>query len=171
MEILFFNRVPKVGSESMMALIKELGRHNIFDVRANGPEKGVPQFLNRHHQQDYASIVAGLMEPAAYMRHFSYMNFTELNLPRPIYMNLVRDPVERVISWHYYIRSPWYLVLRKQRFPDIKMPKPQWFKKDFESCVLSGDPECTFEQETLSTGSGHMRQTLFFCGHSRKDCL
>lgn len=28
--------------------------------------------------------------------------------PQPIYINFVREPVQRIISWYYYIRAPWY---------------------------------------------------------------
>jgi len=91
------------------------------------------------------------------------------HLPEPIYINIVRDPVERVISWYYYVRAPWYYVERKQIFPDLPLPDPNWLKKDFESCVLKGDRECRYLQGEIHEGIGdHRRQTLFFCGHSEK---
>jgi hypothetical protein len=59
---------------------------------------------------------------------------TRFGLPEPIYVNLVRDPIERVISWYYYVRAPWYYVERKQAFPDIPLPDPHWLKKVSVTC-------------------------------------
>ena len=28
----------------------------------------------------------------------------------PIYLNIVRHPVDRVYAWYYYIRAPWYII-------------------------------------------------------------
>lgn len=52
-----------------------------------------------------------------------------MGFPSPIYVNVVRDPVERVISWYYYVRAPWYYVERKRAFPDLPLPDPAWLKK------------------------------------------
>ena len=49
---------------------------------------------------------------------------TQVNL-----VNMVRDPVERVISWYYYVRAPWYFVERKRAFPELPLPNPNWLKK------------------------------------------
>ena len=51
------------------------------------------------------------------------------NLDMPIYVNMARDPVERVISWYYYVRAPWYFVERKRAFPDLPLPNTNWLKK------------------------------------------
>ena len=60
---------------------------------------------------------------------FKLEYFPRFNIAEPIYFNMVRDPVERVISWYYYVRAPWYFVERKRAFPDLPLPNPNWLRK------------------------------------------
>lgn len=60
---------------------------------------------------------------------FCVFTHSRYGYPSPIYVNVVRDPVERVISWYYYVRAPWYYVERKRAFPDLPLPDPAWLKK------------------------------------------
>ena len=85
--------------------------------------------------------------PGSYTKHISYLDFDYFNeltkMPqvqdilenktfkykRPIFVNMVREPINRVISWYYYVRAPWYFVERKRAFPDLPLPNPNWLRK------------------------------------------
>ncbi|XP_017127264.1 heparan sulfate 2-O-sulfotransferase pipe isoform X3 [Drosophila gunungcola] len=166
MELVFFNRVPKVGSQTFMELLRRLSERNNFQFHRDAVQKVETIRLAEDQQQEMAEVISELPEPSVFIKHVCFTNFTKFNLPKPIYLNVVRDPVERVISWFYYVRAPWYFVERKAAFPDLPLPHPAWLKKDFETCVLNGDQECTYTQGVTVEGIGdHRRQSLFFCGH------
>ncbi|XP_023716100.1 heparan sulfate 2-O-sulfotransferase pipe [Cryptotermes secundus] len=166
-EVVFFNRVPKVGSQTFMELLRRLSMKNIFGFHRDHIQRVETIRLAPSDQLNLATHVISYKPPAVYVKHVCFTNFTQYGLPEPIYVNLVRDPVERVISWYYYVRAPWYYVERKQAFPDIPLPDPYWLKKDFETCVLQGDRECRYLEGESHEGIGdHRRQSLFFCGHS-----
>ncbi|CAG4947257.1 unnamed protein product [Parnassius apollo] len=165
-ELLFFNRVPKVGSQTFMELLRRLAIRNQFGFHRDAVQRVETIRLAPADQQILVSLVSAHTPPASYIKHVCYTNFTRFGYPSPIYVNVVRDPVERVISWYYYVRAPWYYVERKRAFPDLPLPDPAWLKKDFETCVLSGDRECRYVEGETHEGIGdHRRQTLFFCGH------
>lgn len=166
-DVVFFNRVPKVGSQTFMELLRRLSMRNEFDFHRDHIQRVETIRLAPADQINLAAMVSAYSPPAVYVKHVCFVNFTQYNFPEPIYVNLVRDPVERVISWYYYVRAPWYYVERKQAFPDIPLPDPAWLKKDFETCVLRGDRECRYLEGETHEGIGdHRRQSLFFCGHS-----
>ncbi|XP_026473237.1 heparan sulfate 2-O-sulfotransferase pipe [Ctenocephalides felis] len=166
LEVIFFNRVPKVGSQTFMELLRRLSIRNSFTFHKDRVQRVETIRLATPDQQELAAIVAGLEAPSVYVKHVCFTNFTRWGLPQPIYVNIVRDPVERVISWYYYVRAPWYYVERKQAFPDLPLPDPAWLKKDFETCVLHEDRECRYVEGETHEGIGdHRRQSLFFCGH------
>ncbi|XP_059470864.1 heparan sulfate 2-O-sulfotransferase pipe [Neocloeon triangulifer] len=168
-DIIFFNRVPKVGSQTIMELIRRLSHRNGFNFHRDKVQRVESIRLAPRDESYLAQVVSNYEPPSVYVKHVCFTNFTKYGYPEPIYINLVRDPVERVISWYYYIRAPWYYVERKQVFPDLPLPDPNWLKKDFETCVLRGDRECRFiEGETREGIGDHRRQTLFFCGHGEE---
>ena len=50
------------------------------------------------HQED-------ITLPIAFMKHMNFLDFEEFNKTTPIYINMIRHPIDRVISWYYYIRQ------------------------------------------------------------------
>ena len=83
----------------------------------------------------------------------NFLDFEEFNKTNPIYINIVRHPVERVISWYYYIRQNWYALNWDNdtavEIGDMKLDKfrtltPSRYKLTFEDCILAQDPECSY---------------------------
>ena len=56
--------------------------------------------------------------PLSYVKHVNFLNFEEFGRKNPIYINMVRHPVERIISWYYYIRQNWYQLKGDKNDPD-----------------------------------------------------
>ncbi|CAD7083096.1 unnamed protein product [Hermetia illucens] len=172
MDIVFFNRVPKTGSQALMQLVKELTPINKIQTARDKAQKYETVIMGPLHQINVAEEVAEQKEPTFYSKHVAYINFTRYELPKPIYINLVRDPIERIISWYNYVRAPWYYKQLQSIFKDVKIPEKEWMELDFDTCVRQKNKLCVFEQGVINDGSSdHRRQTLFFCGHNRAECL
>ncbi|KAF0296222.1 Heparan sulfate 2-O-sulfotransferase pipe [Amphibalanus amphitrite] len=258
-ETLFFNRVPKVGSQSTMQLLKRLSYRNRFNFHKDHPQKVELINLNPPQEKRLCSLINIFRPPAVYVKHVCFLDFVKFtvieasvsaindrleepnagrrhvaqpeqaieptepvstegfdfgsysdlqaelktvregvakiklpqdlvvgdsragvgknDLPRfqviqrygydpPIYFNMVRDPVERIISWYYYVRAPWYFVERKRAFPELELPDPNWLKKDYATCVEAGHAECSYEQGSVREDYGQL--TEFFCGMERE---
>ncbi|XP_037940414.1 heparan sulfate 2-O-sulfotransferase pipe-like [Teleopsis dalmanni] len=171
LEVLFFNRATKVGSEALMELLQRMAPLNDMTVITVGPLKGSPRTRKFKEQRIHANWVADLEDGTIYIEHCNWLDFSKFNLPKPIYINLVRDPVERMISWFFYVRGAYKNAIYFNKNPDGEIKPPEWFKKDFNHCVRSGDPECQYVPHTFNDREGnHKRQSLFFCGHDN-DCL
>ena len=76
--------------------------------------------------------------------------------------------MERVISWFYYQRAGWNIVEKAREFPAEPLPDPAFLRKDYEGCVVAGDPECRYiadggDRAEDAVGD-HRRQVMQFCG-------
>uniref|UniRef100_A0A1I8M4Q8 Heparan sulfate 2-O-sulfotransferase pipe n=1 Tax=Musca domestica TaxID=7370 RepID=A0A1I8M4Q8_MUSDO len=173
-DVVFFNRVPKVGSQSLMELMAKLGKVNNF---VHSRDVGKPHetiFLQPPKQKELIHEIYNLTRPRIYSQHIAYINFTQHHMPRPIYINLVRDPIERIRSWHYYVRAEWYYRDLKAKLGDRAPPMPpkEFMEMDLDTCVKTGDIHCQFNQMQIKNPAGdHRRQTLFFCGQNKKLCM
>ncbi|XP_042211909.1 uronyl 2-sulfotransferase-like, partial [Homarus americanus] len=103
--VLFFNRVPKCGSEMLVLLLQWLQGQNTFrHVRLRNTIK---RYLTYNEQLDLAAEVGEKIQETSELhvsfdRHVYFTNFTSLGLKMPIYLNLIRDPVEKMVSRFYY---------------------------------------------------------------------
>lgn len=171
MDRIFFTRCAKVGSESLMEFMEHLQKFNDFNVDHTGLKKKSMRQLSLHAQSERATYLYNEPPGTVYIEHTAWIDFQEYNLPKPIFINLVRDPVERMISWYYYVRNSYLNAIFYRKNPHAPIKPTAWFKKSFNDCVRSGDPECQYLPMSVKDFVGnYKRQSLFFCGHDR-DCL
>ncbi|TRY79746.1 hypothetical protein TCAL_01963, partial [Tigriopus californicus] len=182
-DMLIFNRVPKVGSQTIMNLIGYLRAANDFDAFTsldNMPEYSkdsetvfLPDAPMRQLTVDSLMKTQNKGKSFAFLKHQNFLNFSEFNESPPIYMNFVRHPVERVISWYYYVRAPWYQIEHdKFNQTSLRMSLSiRELKTSLEDCLKMNRRGCIFEKGMLlhsgAHAMSHVSQMSFFCGHDR----
>ncbi|XP_068203069.1 uronyl 2-sulfotransferase-like [Palaemon carinicauda] len=162
--IVIYNRVPKCASSTMQTILRRLSKHLTFEH--------VSSLIYDHHQLTRdeqeklvenltTSLAAAPSHALSYDRHLYYTNFTGLGMSPPVYINIVRDPVERFISSFYYRRSEERLN-RIQMHGHLVSPSLSWVNRTVEQCVLLNDPECSFVP-----GEEKELMLSYFCGHQK----
>ncbi|XP_059219912.1 heparan sulfate 2-O-sulfotransferase pipe-like isoform X3 [Stomoxys calcitrans] len=170
-DVLFFNRAAKVGSEALLELFNVIEKYHDIYLEREGLHKTNKRQLKKWEQRKLAETISNLDEGSVYIEHVNWLDFDEFELPKPIYINMVRDPVERIISWYYYVRGSYKNAIEFNRNPDKPVQPESWYKKNFNDCVRNGDPECQYVPFTVKDFVGNFkRQSLFYCGH-HDDCI
>ena len=76
-EILFFNRVPKVGSQTTMELLKSLSHKNHFMYHKDRTQKVETIKLTYNEEKWLANMVNYFEPPSVYVKHVCFVNFTQ----------------------------------------------------------------------------------------------
>lgn len=104
--VVIYNRIPKTGSTSFINLAYEMCRKNHYrvvhiNVTANMHMLSLPnqlQFVK--NISTWTSI-----KPALYHGHIAFIDFSKYGVsPKPLYINLIRKPLDRLVSYYYFLR-------------------------------------------------------------------
>lgn len=92
-DIIFYNRVPKTGSETLIELMIQLGKKNDFQNERSPLSKPTGMYWDVERQKQEATRILELQEEPAfvYVEHMNYMNIRPFHLPQPIYINMVGE--------------------------------------------------------------------------------
>eukprot|EP00048_Salpingoeca_helianthica_P002178 m.55214 g.55214 ORF g.55214 m.55214 type:complete len:356 (+) comp11949_c0_seq3:97-1164(+) len=178
--LIVFNRVPKVGSTALLyafaALHKQHKIHflhstTFHDMSPSGSEKSsacsllgnVSSIYSRSRYRKDLSR-REWSRPLVFDQHTRFASFHSARLPTPPHINIIREPVHRLVSGYYYLikgpREPSLMAAERRRRGDqanytidecLAVPLAE------RRCGLRGDFNLL---------------TAFFCGHEAPcDCV
>ena len=116
-------RVPKAGSEMLWGLIDTISVQNNFTSYSDNQELKAKRgfentyLLDKSSRETVAKMWSeDLTPPYSYVKHINFLDTEEFGFTAkpPIWVNIVRHPVERIRSWYYYIRGPAYQLREKK---------------------------------------------------------
>jgi len=161
--VVVYNRIPKTGSTSFMHLVPyKLALSNGINVAGvNISGSGLTSYTLS--LQDRVRLMSNMTEwtsnfPSVYHGHFAYFDTPEGLLqpssPKPVWINVIRKPVDRLVSFYYFLRYG-------DNFRVNKIRSRMGDKVTFDECVeLKHSPDCDVHKLWL--------QVPWFCGHARR---
>ncbi|XP_020291811.1 heparan sulfate 2-O-sulfotransferase 1-like isoform X2 [Pseudomyrmex gracilis] len=150
--VVIYNRVPKTASTSFMGLVYDLCKQNKYHVLHINVTNNM-HTLTLANQVQFANNITNwnAIKPAFYHGHMAFLNFEKFGVNRtPLYINLLRKPLDRFVSYYYFLRygDNFRPHLTRRKHGDTKT---------FDECIKIGQPDCNLNNMWL--------QIPFLCGH------
>ncbi|UXI21170.1 hypothetical protein NH340_JMT07113 [Sarcoptes scabiei] len=152
-----YNRVPKTGSTSFMGIVYDLCNENRFNVMHLNTTKN-SHVISLSDQIRFVRNVTRWYErqPLLIHGHIAFVNFQRFSLTstKPLYINIIRKPIDRLVSYYYFLRFG-------DNFRPNVIRRRQGNKRTFDECIEHNEHDCRLENLWL--------QIPFFCGQN-PDC-
>ncbi|XP_008548120.1 heparin sulfate O-sulfotransferase [Microplitis demolitor] len=150
--IIIYNRVPKTGSTSFVGVVYDLCKKNKFHTLHINITNNMHTFTLYNQIQFVNNITRwNIMKPAFYHGHMAFLKFNKFGVKQvPLYLNLLRKPLDRFISYYYFLRYG-------DNFRPHLLRKKYGDTKTFDECVKAGQTDCDPNSMWL--------QIPFLCGH------
>ncbi|KAK0132021.1 Uronyl 2-sulfotransferase [Merluccius polli] len=135
-----YNRVGKCGSRTVLILLRLLSEKHEFNLVSSEIHNRTR--LTKHEQVDLIKNISIMPEPFLYTRHVHFLNFTRFRVEQPVYINIIRDPINRFLSNYFFRRfGDW----RGEQNHLIRTPgmKDDERYLDINVCILENYPECS----------------------------
>jgi len=150
--VVIYNRLPKTGSTTFTRLIYDLSKSNaIYVSHLNTTKNNFRWSLSDQYTFVWNVTNWHDHKPAVYHGHVGYIPFSQFGASEPLYINIIREPLDRLVSYYYFLR--YGDDLRK----GLKRAR-QGDKTTFDSCVKRQGKDCDTKQLWV--------QIPFLCGQS-----
>ncbi|XP_070177405.1 heparan sulfate 2-O-sulfotransferase 1-like [Littorina saxatilis] len=150
--VVIYNRVPKTGSTTLAGIMYSLCNTNKYFVIHIGMFHSA-KTISLSDQMRFLHNITTWQEkkPALYHGHIAFIDYSKFGVKRkPIFINMVRDPLARLISFYYFTRNGDDIRPSRERQKDRTM-------ETFDECVERDGDDCDPVNLWL--------QIPYFCGH------
>ncbi|CAH1795148.1 unnamed protein product [Owenia fusiformis] len=174
-DLVIYSEMPKCGSGTLVDIFQQTARRATrkhLPTYHTGYTYPVPheELYQWNKRLNYANGIFEETPPYLFLGHLRFLDFKEVGHKQPVFIDLVRDPINRTISAYHYGRKPQFNERANMTKAETKMSMDECFERllNETGCVGARDlNKCLHGKKlTACKSSGIVeRMTTWFSGY------